>query len=95
MSDLVPTDQIEEIVGAKRHTFKHIGRAVSSEERLYILHSELCLLYNEDLRECRFSRALDLGIDPEGWREYMDRPVVLSTHEFFGLCPNPNRKVDQ
>ena len=31
MTDLVPADQIEQIVGARRHPLAHLGRAVSAE----------------------------------------------------------------
>jgi hypothetical protein len=76
MTDLVPADRIEQIVGASRHAVDHIGRAVSSEEVVYILHSYACLDSGIDLRQCRYSLALDDGIDPERWTE--DQPVRLA-----------------
>lgn len=42
MTDLVPADQIEQIVGARRHPLAHLGRAVSAEQTVYILHSQRC-----------------------------------------------------
>lgn len=77
MSDLVDPDKIEQIVGAKRHPLMHIGRAVSEEETVYILHSGRCKARGQDLRECAFSRALDLGIALHAWEGWMDRPVFL------------------
>ena len=83
MSDLVPVDEIETIVGAKRHPIRHIGRAVSAEQQvyMYILHSAACRADHDagvrDLRECPYSRALDAGIDLARWDEYQDMPVVL------------------
>lgn len=59
MADLVPADRIEEIVGARRHDTKHMGRVVSAEKRIYVLHSRACVDSGIDLRECEFSRALD------------------------------------
>jgi membrane carboxypeptidase/penicillin-binding protein len=72
----VPTDQIEAIVGATRHATDHIGRAVSAEETVYILHSQECRDSGVDLRECPYSSALDEGIDPSTWVE--DAPVRLA-----------------
>lgn len=65
MTDLVDPDQIESIVGVPRHAFHHIARAVSAEQRVYILHSRHCAWRNPilDLRNCPFSLALDNGID--------------------------------
>lgn len=65
MSDLVAPDQIEGIVGSRRRVVEHLGRAVSSEEVFYILHSQQCLDSGIDLRDCPFSVALDSGIDPD------------------------------
>jgi hypothetical protein len=78
MSDLVPADQIEQIVGARRHSHQHLGRAVSAEETIYILHSYACKESGIDLRECEWSLALDRGIDPFMWEKRMDQPVVLA-----------------
>lgn len=78
MTDLVPADQIEEIVGAQRHRRAHFGRAVSAEQTVYILHSELCRASGINLTDCRFSRALDRGIRESEWTGNEDRPVVLA-----------------
>ena len=77
MSDLVPASEIEQIVGMPRHSTMHIGRAVSDEEVVYILHSQKCKDSGIDLRECRTSLALDNGIDRSQWDGYEDRPVAL------------------
>lgn len=77
MSDLVPTGDIERIVGARRHQDKHYGRAVSSEQTVYILHSKECLDSDVDLRDCLFSIALDRGISPNRWADFEDVPVEL------------------
>lgn len=78
MSDLVPTDEIEQIVGIQRHHKRHYGRAVSAEETVYILHSHQCKSSGIDLRECRYSVALDQGIDERDWADAMDVPVRLT-----------------
>jgi len=77
MSALVPADRIEQIVGVGRHRQAHYGRAVSAEQTVYILHSQRCLDTADDLRNCRFSRALDGGIDRQSWAGYEDQAVAL------------------
>ena len=77
MTDLVPAPDIERIVGVDRHATDHWGRAVSAEQRVYILHSQECL---EDptwgLQDCLFSLALDQGIELADWIE--DVPLRLT-----------------
>ncbi len=77
MSDLVDASRLEEIVGASRHVADHIGRAVSSEQTVYILHSERCKAKYADLRECPYSLALDRGIDTTEWADFQDQSVKL------------------
>jgi hypothetical protein len=77
VTHLVPTEDIERIVGVHRHPTGHFGRAVSSEQTVYILHSKECLDSGIDLRDCRFSVALDKGIWMEGWADHEDIPVCL------------------
>lgn len=76
MTDLVPADKIEQIVGAPRHRTDHIGRAVSSKQMVYITHSHECRVSGIDLRGCPYSLALDRGINPGEWTE--DVPVRLA-----------------
>lgn len=78
MSEIVPADRIEQIVGARRHEHQHLGRADSTAETVYVLHSQRCKDSGIDLRDCEFSQALDRGIDPFMWENRMDRPVVLA-----------------
>lgn len=78
MTELVPAADIERIVGARRHRKAHIGRAISDQETVYILHSRECLSTGVDLRECRFSVALDHGIPLARWSGKEDRPVLLA-----------------
>lgn len=88
MSELVPADQIEAIVGITRQDSEHYARAVSSEQTVYILHSRDCLNSGIDLRDCPFSLALDNGIDLDVWQELQDRPVhVMVDHA--ELVPHP------
>lgn len=90
MTDLVPAGQIEQIVGARRHALAHLGRAVSAERTVYILHSATCLASGVDLRDCVYSRALDKGIDglPE-WDGRHDRTVTLQAVH-GDLIPGPD-----
>lgn len=84
MTDLVPADQIEQIVGARRHALAHLGRAVSSEQTVYILHSHACKDSGIDLRSCGYSRALDRGIDLSDWVDHQDQTVTLMhVHDFL------------
>ncbi|GAA3962880.1 hypothetical protein [Gordonia caeni] len=71
----------------KRHPTKHIGRVVTDEQAVYIMHPESCLRFHDDLRECRYSRALDNGIDVDEWRGHEDRPVVLSALAAVRIYP--------
>ena len=54
MSNLVPAEDIERIVGAQRHASRHYGRAVSAEQTVYILHSQQCKDSGIDLCDCEF-----------------------------------------
>lgn len=77
MSEIVPATLVEEIVGVKRHITRHYARAVSAEQTVYILHSQECLDSGIDLRDCRFSVALDRGIEEDDWFDVEDQPVVV------------------
>lgn len=75
MTKSVPAEHIERVVGVPRHPLLHIARAVSAEQRVYVLHSKRCLSERPDLRECPFSLALDNGIHVDQWTE--DEPVAV------------------
>ena len=77
MTRIESAETIEAKVGAQRHAVDHIGRAVSAEQRVYILHSERCRERWADLRECPYSLALDRGIDLARWAGFEDQPVKL------------------
>ena len=92
MSRLEPAETIEQTVGATRHATEHIGRAVSWEKCVYVLHSAACIEAHAadgtDLRDCLFSLALDEGIDLDIWYEFQDVPVILGVDEECGdLAP--------
>lgn len=93
MSDLVPAGDIEQIVGATRHRKAHYGKAVSAEQTVYILHSHQCRDSGIDLRDCRFSVALDRGIDLGMWAKYQDIPFVLGIWDgrLIPIGPVPDR----
>lgn len=91
MSETVPAGDIERIVGAPRAHRDHIGRAVSDEQRVYILHSKQCLARHEDVRNCEYSIAMDRGIVEYWWLGCEDMPVVLAIR---GPHLVPLRKVD-
>lgn len=79
MTAIDPASKIEAIVGAKRHPTRHIARAVSAEQTVYVLHPESCRRLHEDLRNCKYSRALDNGIEKvsAAWMHVQDKPVVV------------------
>lgn len=81
MSELVPTELIEQLVGHPRHQTRHYARAVTAERTVYILHSGTCKATNADLRECSFSVALDRGIDEQTWADLVDRPVHVTLRD--------------
>lgn len=96
MADLVPASDIERIVGASRHRQAHLGRAVSAEQRVYILHSQRCLDSGIDLRECPYSKALDRGIHRDQWDGFEDQAVLLavwreSLRPLFRVTPDGRR----
>lgn len=77
MANLVPSNDIERIVGVTRHPTRHYGRAVSAEQTFYILHSQECKDSGIDLRDCMFSIAVDRGIDLDVWADHEDVAVQL------------------
>lgn len=79
MTDTVPADRIEQIVGADRDPDRHWARAVSDEQQVYILHSNVCLAERDDPRNCPLSLALDRGIDVAEWAGHEDKPVRITT----------------
>lgn len=79
----------ERIVGMRRNATEHLARAVSAEQRVYVLHSEQCKSTTPDLRDCPYSIALDEGIDLEAWHEFQDQPVrVTIDPEYDDLVPH-------
>jgi hypothetical protein len=81
MTQLVDPDQIEAKVGHARHDTRHLGRAVTAEKTVYILHPRECLKFWDDLRDCPFSRSLDHGIDIDAWQGHLDQPVRLGVQD--------------
>ncbi len=75
MIETVPPGEIEQRVGVRRHATQHIARAVSAEQRVYILHPVSCRQH----LTCPWSQALARhGIDAEGaWKDYQDLAVIV------------------
>lgn len=93
MTERVPSEDIEQIVGAKREPHLHLARANSLERVVHILHSVLCVQTHEDLRDCLYSRALDRGIDERAWEDHQDAPVVVGITPAAGMRLYPVRAV--
>ena len=83
MSNKVDPNQIEEIVGTKRNRKAHIGKFVSEEDKVYIMHSRECVVAHEDLRQCKFSLAMDTGLPEKAWNKYADKTVLLGIMKDF------------
>lgn len=84
MTEHVPPDDIEQIVGIPRHDTAHYGRADPREQVLHILHSRACIDTGIDLRQCPFSLALDVGAPTDVWEPYENQPVELAVTECCG-----------
>ena len=82
MTDLVDPQNIETIVGARRHPYRHIALADTATETVYILHASGCFHRGDgnDLRNCRYSLALDAGIDRDQWVGHEDAPTYVGLH---------------
>lgn len=89
MSSIVPTERIEQIVGATRDRQRHLARAITAEQTFYILHSQVCKDSTPDLRECPFSLALDVGIDEDMWSAALDRAVLVAVRNDRLVPVNP------
>lgn len=87
MSEQVDAAEIERIVGVQRHATRHYARAVSAEQVVYILHSARCKDSRPDLRDCRFSLALDNGIDEGDWSDVQDRALRVWVDNRRRLIP--------
>lgn len=87
MTELVPAELIERIVGIRRHATRHYARAVSAQQTVYILHSQVCKDSNADLRDCLFSQALDTGIDEYDWSDMEDQAVRVTITSDRKLVP--------
>ncbi len=79
--------EIERIVGASAHETEHLGRAVSAEGKLYVLHSRECLDSTPNLDDCEFSQAMGMGINPATFPE--DDLVHLAIDEGFLIGVQP------
>lgn len=90
MTELVSPNDIEAIVGTRRHADLHIGRLDTARDAVFILHPKRCLDLGHDLRECRFSIALDDGIDPQIWFPWRNQAVVLAVLIDGYLAPIAN-----
>lgn len=91
MSNLVDSSEIEHIVGSSRHPTRHLARAVSDEETVYILHSRGCKDSGIDLRDCPYSQAMDEGIDVDRWEEDKAVHVIIEDYVLIPceLCELP------
>ena len=81
MTDKVPPQKIEQIVGAPRQESVHLAKWDLDSDTVYILHSRECLKREEDLRNCVYSLMLDFGLDSFYWNGWGDKTVVLATRQ--------------
>lgn len=92
MSNHVEPDKIEAYVGMPRHA--HLHWAKLDRDVLFILHSERCLKAHKDLRDCPYSKALDLTVLSDGywgiWEACMGEPKVPMIDPEGYLVPFPD-----
>lgn len=93
MSAIEAATDIEQTVGAYRDRILHIGRVVTGERKVYILHPTECVQSHEDLRSCAMSLAMDEGIELADWRDATDRPMVLGVSDRGKLVPADKSSV--
>lgn len=80
MSQLQSASDVLAVVGVERQATVHYGKLLDGE--VWILHSQECLdaaANGGDLRDCDFSKALDVGIDPRQWHEGVACPLRVDT----------------
>ena len=93
MSEIVPREHIESIVGSPRQKYLHMARAVSAEQTVYILHSFECLDTYRDLRDCPYSIALDEGINEDLWPQDVCVEAAIDSTGY--LVPAPSLVVSE
>lgn len=92
MTNIVPSTEMERLVGYPRQENTHLGRIDTTEEVMYILHSQECKDTTPDLRECPYSKALDHGrFNINRWKGFYDMSVSLSLDAQGRL--NPVRRM--
>lgn len=92
MTSLVPSTEIERLVGAKRQATAHVGRIKTTDDVMHILHSQECKDSGIDLRDCPYSKALDHGLfNIPAWKGFYDMPVTLRLDKNNQL--NPVRRM--
>lgn len=88
MSHLEDPATVEAKVGATRHKTDHIARAVSAEQRVYLLHPRTCVddhgRRGVSLQDCPYSAAMDRGIHLALWRPHRDQPVIVRIDKLDG-----------
>ncbi|MCW2757633.1 MAG: hypothetical protein JWO46_1379 [Nocardioidaceae bacterium] len=52
-------DDIEQIVGVRRHPLRHFLRIVASSDDVYLLHSQQCQDSYVDPGDCAYAHAID------------------------------------
>lgn len=83
MAERVDSTKIESIVGVVRDPVDHYAREVSTEQTVYILHSQACLDSGIDLLDCAYSLALDKGIDTNHWVQDVPTRVIIRDGELL------------
>lgn len=84
MSGKVSAERIAEVFGIERFPFEHAVRVLHSERMVYVLHSQHCVETHPDLRECRYSKAMDEGINEDLWAPFMEKIVIATVDPFSG-----------
>lgn len=80
---------IETKIGVSRHQRLHIALVSPDEMMVYLSHPEECeaRLNSRSLTECRYSYAMDMGIQPELWTHAMNSPQFVIINYKGTLSP--------
>ena len=95
--NVIPPEEVEDIVGAKRHPTNHIAHV--NADGWNILHSQDCFDHKDEhpLENCAFTKAALLTdfVSTE-WAEFFDRPVIVGIPSDSGrLYPIKDYTDDQ
>ena len=85
MVNIIPPDEIEELVGSARLFDKHVGRVITAERRFVLMHSEQCLQEYDDLRDCPYSQSMQSNFYSGRWESHRDEAMLVELDRETGV----------